>query len=603
MLALYVLCALVLAAVSSAPLVLAKALLDELRKGEPPPGEELWLRLRSLLQSVFGSQPESYLYGLCIGIIVLVLLKGLLEVVSGYLQGWISQRLQVDAMVRLMRRLLGLDIGFHDRRRMGDLVSRIIGDTEALRATAKLALEFLERPPMILFLGAGACYLNWKLFLLGAVGVPLVIFPLIHVTRRIYKHAMKARVKAADIAQDMLQDLSGMRTVQAYEAVAAEGENFGRLAARYFRSAMRRIRNRAIQRPMAEAILATGGVAMLLVGALQVSRGQADLNSFLVFLGAMGMLYHPLRGMLSTLGELAEFVPSAERTFEILDIQPKIVERPDARPCPRLARELAFENVSLDYGRGPVFRGLNLRVRVGERVGIVGRTGVGKSSLLALAPRFYDPTEGRLTIDGVDIRAVTLSSLRSQMALVTQEPFLFHTSIAENIRYGKPQAGMAEVEAAARAAAIHEEIAALPDGYNTVVGERGVTLSGGQRQRVAVARAVLRDAPILLLDEATSALDSASEQRVQEALDRLSAGRTTLVVAHRLSTVRQADRIVVFSDSGGIEAVGPHDELLLNSPTYRRLWERQSGQPVSVPAPVRGDARRRPEAPRRQADG
>ena len=606
MVAFYVLCTVLLAAVSSLPLALAKAYLDCLSRTTQPDADSVplkWLDhkvrwFEGQLQSLFGADLTDYLTGICIAIAVCIVLKAVLDFLVSYLQSWIAQRLQVDAMVRLMRHVLSLDLGFHDRRKMGDLVSRIIGDTDALRGTAKLTLDFLEKPPLILCLAAAAFCLNWKLFLLGAVGVPLLVAPLLHITRRIYKHAMRARIQAADMAEDMLQDLSGMRTVQAYEAVEAEGDNFAKLAAAFFRSSMRKARNRAMQRPLAELVMGIGGVVVFFYGSLQILRGEMRLSDFLVFAGACGMLYNPLRGLFSVFGEIAEFVPSAERTFEILAIRPSIADTPESVDCPKLSREIAFENVTLDYGRGPVFTNLSLTIRAAERIGIVGRTGIGKSSLLALVLRFYDPTAGRILLDGVDIRAVKVSTLRNQIALVTQDPFLFHTTIEENIRYGKPDAPFAEVEAAAKAAAIHAEILEKPDGYRTVVGERGVTLSGGQRQRIAVARAILRNAPILLLDEATSALDSAVEQQVQEALDRLSAGRTTLVVAHRLSTVRSADRIVVFGDEGGIEAVGTHEELLARSLTYQRLWARQSGQAVpALPAP--DDDRRPADAPRR----
>jgi ABC-type multidrug transport system fused ATPase/permease subunit len=340
-----------------------------------------------------------------------------------------------------------------------------------------------------------------------------------------------------------------------------------------------------MQRPIAEVALGLGGVGMLAGGGWMILNHRMSLPDFLVFIASMAGLYTPIKGLISAVGELAEFVPCAERTFELLDIKPDIRDAPGAEPCPPLERELAFENVTLDYGRGPVFRGLNLRVRKGEKVGIVGPTGAGKSSLLSLLLRFYDPVSGCVKLDGRDIRQVTLSSLRRQMALVTQDPFLFHAGIEENIRYGRPEATRAEVEEAAKAAAIHDDIAALPEGYATVVGERGVTLSGGQRQRVAVARAILRNAPILLLDEATSALDSATEQQVQAALDRLAAGRTCLVVAHRLSTVKDADRIVVLREDGSVEAVAPHQELLRASPTYARLWAHQTGAEADAQKP------------------
>ena len=607
LLVLYLLCTWALAFFMGAPFALAQAWLGHLAQSGlgklpdlPTAASEKLQWVKDTLDSWFGSDPYTYLYGLCGVIIVCVLLKGVFTFFSRYIAAWVSQRLQVDAMQRLMGHLLALDIGFHDRRKMGDLVSRIVGDTACLRMTAKLTLEFLEKPPQIIVLILIAVSLNWKLFLIGAVGLPIVVGPIMVLTRRIYKHAMRARVRAADMAEDMLQDLSGMRTVQAYEAVEEEGKNFAQLAEKFFRSCMRKARNRALLKPISETVMMSGGIAVLAIGSAEVIEQRMALEDFIVFLAALAACYNPLRGMLSSFGELAEFVPSAERSFEILDTKPKIVDQADAKPCPRLQRDIVFEKVSLDYGRGPVFSQLDLNIKVGQRIGIVGRTGIGKSTLLSLLLRFYDPSEGRILIDGVDLRSVTLASLRGQMALVTQDPFLFHTSIEENIRYGKPDATMDEIVSATKAAAIHDEILQQPDGYQTVVGERGVTLSGGQRQRIAVARAILRDAPILLLDEATSALDSSVEKQVQDALDELSRGRTTLVVAHRLSTIRHADRIVVFSDEGGIEAVAPHDELLETSPTYKHLWERQSGK--TEPAGTNGE-RRPSDAPRRKEDG
>ncbi|MCY3023426.1 MAG: ATP-binding cassette domain-containing protein, partial [Planctomycetota bacterium] len=324
-------------------------------------------------------------------------------------------------------------------------------------------------------------------------------------------------------------------------------------------------------------------------GLLLTHAADGDSAAFIIFVGALMLLRSPFMAMVSTMGEIAELLPSAERTFEVLDVKPTVLDAPNAVPCPQLKRQIVFENVSFDYGRGPVLRDLNLAVNAGEKIGIVGRTGVGKSTLLALMLRFYDPTSGRILVDGVDIRAATLRSVRAQMALVAQQSFLFHATVAENIRYGKPGATDEEVIAAAKTAMIHDEIMAQPLGYETLCGERGGELfSGGQRQRIAVARAVLRNAPILLLDEANSALDAFSERRVQEALDKLVVSRTSLIVAHRLSTLRNVDRIVVFGDGGGIEAIGTHQELLTGSPSYRLLWQEQQGGAETAKAAASG---------------
>lgn len=597
-LALYMVCAVLLAAVSSAPLGLGNVLLYNLQQSvgpQNPPaatdaaaegtpqhkikvGKDSISRFANEYATTWFGTGSSLVYGLCMCILVCLVIKGVLDFLVSYLQNYVAMRLQMDATVRVMRHALTLDIGFFDNEKMADLGIRIYGDTTTLRTTAKVTLDMLEKPPQILFLLCMALYLNWQLFLLGAVGIPIIVFPFLAFTRKLYKNTRKAIHTSIDMAQAGGQVLGGMRMVRAYNAVEAESENFAKLASRFTRFVMNKVVLRAIQRPLTEVLLSLGAIAVMIVGSNQVLNHEMRLNDFLTFVMAMGMLTSPVRGLLNTLGDIVEFVPSAERTFEILDHKPKIVEKPNAIACPQLAKEISFENVTLDYGRGPIFRNLSFTVKKGERIGIVGRTGVGKSSLIYLLLRFYEPVEGALKIDGVDLRDVTFSSLRAQMALVSPDTFLFHTTIEENIRYGKPGATLNQVMEAAKSAAIHDEIMSFPEGYQTVTGPGGATLSSGQRQRVAVARAILRDAPILLLDEATSAMDTASEARVQAALDRLSVGRTSIVIAHRLSTVKNADRIVVFAEKGGIEAIAPHDELLTLSPTYKKLWDRLAGR-------------------------
>jgi subfamily B ATP-binding cassette protein MsbA len=597
-LALYMVCAVLLAAVSSAPLGLGNVLLYNLQQSvgpQNPPaatdaaaegtpqhkikvGKDSISRFANEYATTWFGTGRSLVYGLCLCILVCLVVKGVLDFLVSYLQNYVAMRLQMDATVRVMRHALTLDIGFFDNEKMADLGIRIYGDTTTLRTTAKVTLDMLEKPPYILFLLCLAVYLNWQLFLLGAVGIPIIVFPFLAFTRKLYKNTRKAIHTSIDMAQAGGQVLGGMRMVRAYNAVEAESENFAKLANRFTRFVMNKVVLRAIQRPLTEVLLSLGAIAVMIVGSNQVLNHEMELSDFLTFVATLGMLTSPVRGLLNTLGDIVEFVPSAERTFEILDHKPKIVEKPNAVACPQLAKEISFENVTLDYGRGPIFRNLSFTVKKGERIGIVGRTGVGKSSLIYLLLRFYEPVEGALKIDGVDLRDVTFSSLRAQMALVSPDTFLFHTTIEENIRYGKPGASLNEVMEAAKAAAIHDEIMSFPEGYQTVTGPGGATLSSGQRQRVAVARAILRDAPILLLDEATSAMDTASEARVQAALDRLSVGRTSIVIAHRLSTVKNADRIVVFAEKGGIEAIAPHDELLTTSPTYKKLWDRLAGR-------------------------
>jgi subfamily B ATP-binding cassette protein MsbA len=579
MLVWYLLTSVGLAVVGSAPLVLVKTFLDKLEGKTPHAKDKVGHFVNNYLQSQFGDG-ANYIYGLCAVIFVLWALKALFDFLNNYISSWLAQRLRTEAIERVMHKLLSLDQPFFDKQKTGDLVSRMVSDGDNLRKTVKIFLDFLQQPFLVITLVAVAIYYDPYLFMLGAIGVPLVILPIRKLIGSITKHQKRYQEKTAGLAQAMLQNLNGMRIIHAYDAVDKESDNFSAMAEGLFRTGMKRNLSRAMQRPLLEVVLGLGLACVLLIGGLQALKaGSANVSDFITFVAALAMLYSPVRAMMGTIGELAEFLPSAERTFEILDVKPTIQEAPNAAVCPELKKAIVFENVSFDYGRGPVLKDLNLTIHAGEKIGIVGRTGVGKSTLLSLLLRFYDPTTGRILIDGTDIRGVSFSTLRGQMALVNQNPFLFHASVMDNIRYGRPGASDDEVTAAAKAAMIHDEIVAQPEGYATLCGERGGELfSGGQRQRIAVARAVLRNAPILLLDEATSALDAFSERRVQEALDQLVVTRTSLIVAHRLSTLRNVDRIMVFAEGGGIEAIAPHAELLTISPTYRLLWNEQHGQ-------------------------
>jgi subfamily B ATP-binding cassette protein MsbA len=325
---------------------------------------------------------------------------------------------------------------------------------------------------------------------------------------------------------------------------------------------------------MIELLAAFGIGGVVWYGGWSVVGGSRTPGEFMAFMAAMFLMYQPFKGLTRTYTMLHQGLAGAERVFEILDKAPGVKERPDAKVVPRFAGAIEFDNVSFAYGAAPVLKGVNLVIRAGEMVALVGMSGAGKSTLADLIPRFYDVGSGRITIDGVDIREVTLESLRAQIGIVTQHTFLFNDTVRNNIAYGDPKRDMDDIIAAAKAAHAHEFVTAMPKGYDSVVGELGMQLSGGQRQRLAIARALLKDAPILILDEATSSLDSESERSVQEALENLMTTRTTLVIAHRLSTVRKADRIVVLVD-GEIAEEGTHEELLGRKGAYSRLYNLQ----------------------------
>ena len=575
MLVLYVISSFGLAIFGSSYVVIAKSYLDSLG-GKIPREDKVGSFIYNFLSHYFGGGSH-YLVGLCVIFFVFMLMNGIFDFINTYVGAWLAQRLRMEAMDRMMRKLLTLDHPFFDKQNNGDLVSRMVSDGDNMRKSVKLFLDFLQQPFMVIALVAMAIYYDWFLFLVGAVGVPLVIFPLRQIVKNITRQAKRYQEKTADLAQEMLQNLTGIRIIHAYDASDKAAESFSKSTMSLFRTGMRRNLNRALQEPLTKLMLGVGMLAVMIVCGYRYSvKPNVDPDSFLAFAGALGLLYTPVKAMISSIGELAELLPSAERTFQIIDVRPSIVDAPGAVAIPSFQKEIVFENVDFDYGRGSVLKGLNLTLRVGEKIGIVGRTGVGKSTLLALLLRFYEPTGGRILIDGLELRGVTMASLRAQMALVTQSPFLFHATVADNIRFGRPNATDDEVIEAAKIAMIHDEIMQQPEGYKTLCGERGGELfSGGQRQRITVARAILRNPRILLLDEATSHLDPFSERRVQEAIDTLLINRTSMIVAHRLSTLRNVDRILVFAAEGGVEAIGTHDELLSSSPTYKSLWNEQ----------------------------
>ena len=574
MLALYLISAGGLAVFGTSFLVVFKSFMDILSN---TPDDRLGKWVREVLSLVVGNDRHSYLVGLCFFFFAMMFLNGIFDYINSYVASWLAQRLRMEAMERMMNKLLALDHPYFDKQNTGDLVSRMVSDGDNMRKSIKILLDFLQQPFMVIGYVAVAVYWDWVLFLIGAVGLPIAIYPLQRIIRSITRQQKKYQEKTGDLAQTMLQNLAGIRIIHAYEASDSASSKFSDMAMSLFKTGMRRNRSRALQDPLTKIMLGLGLLAVMLTGAWRYGNpGGAAPQTFLGCAAALGLLYNLVRTMIGNIGELAEFLPSAQRTFEILDVQPTITDKPGARAIPPFSREIVFENVDFDYGRGAVLKKLNLTIKFGEKIGVVGRTGVGKSTLLSLLLRFYDPSGGRLLMDGVDFRDATMASLRSQTALVTQQPFLFHATIADNIRLGKAGASDEEVIAAAKTAMIHDEIMQQPLGYQTLCGERGgELLSGGQRQRVTVARAILRNPSILLLDEATSHLDPFSERRVQEAIEKLLSNRTSVIVAHRLSTLRNVDRIVVFGEEG-VEAIGTHDELLVKSPIYRKLWNQEA---------------------------
>ena len=492
------------------------------------------------------------------------------EVTARYLEN----RAVRDIVDKVVAHVVRMDLGFFDRWRSGELVSRVMTDATAVSFALRIATVIFQEPLTIAALVAVTVHLDPFLALVGFVGFPVAVVPLYHIYKRLFRSSRRMRESAADMADSMVQVFSGLRVVKAYGQEETEVSDFGRENSERFRHQMKMMRARAISKPVVEAINGAGLVAAFLLGAYFFINDRVNVGTLFALMMALIQLHRPVRAMAYAFSEIAGALPGAMRAFELLDEENMVKDSPGAVELKGVKRGISLRGVRFDYGREPVLEGVDLEIRAGETLAVVGPTGVGKSTIINLICRFYDPKEGRVEIDGIDLRGIRHASLLSQVALVTQEPFLFNTSVRENILYGRPGASDAEVEAAARAAHIHDEIVSFPDCYETMCGERGAKMSVGQKQRIALARAILRDAPVLLLDEPTSSLDTNSERLIQEAVDSFRAGRITVLVAHRLSTVAGADRIAVLKD-GRVEAVGAHSELIEKSPTYARLWEAQ----------------------------
>jgi len=507
-------------------------------------------------------------------------LKGIFDYAGTYLVNHAGFGMITNLRNDLYNSVLRRSAAFFTEHTTGTLISTIINDIERVQfAMSSILAEFLQQIFTFIFIAIAVVILGRQLAWVLLLFVPFIIYSAVRIGRRVRSTTRRGQDQLADVQNILHETITGNRIVKAFGMESWEVTRFRKAAQRLFHANLRSVAAAAISSPLMDIFGAIAIALLLLLGRDQIVHHELTPSDFVTFVGLVLSMYNPARKFAMFNNSFQQALGASSQLFKFMDAEDVVLEKPGAKALPRFAKSIQFEGVCFSYQADgddsrEILRVIDLEVKRGEILAIVGSSGAGKSTLVHLIPRFFDVTGGRILIDGHDVRDVTLASLRAQIGIVTQETVLFNDTVRNNIAYGQPQVPQKEVEAAARAALAHDFIMALPAGYDTVIGERGVRLSGGERQRLAIARALLKNAPVLILDEATSALDSESEALVQSALHNLMSGRTVFVIAHRLSTVRRADRIVVI-ENGTIADIGCHEELMTKLGTYRRLYELQ----------------------------
>jgi subfamily B ATP-binding cassette protein MsbA len=524
---------------------------------------------------IYEGTPEDRLARFCVIFFALMLVKNVFGYVSTYLTIYLEQSVLCSIRNELYGTVQILPMSFFDRQRTGHLISRITNDVTNLRGVVVGSLASIVRNGLMTLIAITIVFItSWKLSLLTFVLVPLNVLFIGIISRKLRKGSMRAQERMADMTSVLQETISGVRVVKAFGMEGFEKSKFSLFNLRYMTEYLKMRRFAELASPTSETLGIIASVIILWYGGRLVIAKHLDPAHLMMFIGAMLWVVTPIKSLSKLNSVIQEGLASGERVFQVLDIESEDEDEGDIE-LERLDKGIVYENLSFGYSDGvEVLADVNFDIRMGEMVAIVGPSGAGKSTLADLLPRFYRPTSGRISIDGIDISEVRLSSLRALMGIVTQETILFNDTVFNNIAYGLEDCPQENVVKAAKAANAHEFIAAMPNGYDTVIGDRGIQLSGGQRQRLAIARALLKNPQILILDEATSSLDVESEALVQEAIDRLVKGRTTLVIAHRLSTIRNADKIIVV-ENGRVEQIGTHEELIREEGTYRKLYHLQ----------------------------
>lgn len=515
---------------------------------------------------------------LVVGVLILAFfVKGILLYIQTYLMGYVGQRAMMDLRSQTYNHLQQLSITYYSKARSGQIMSRLTNDLSQITIGLTDTLARIMREP-VMALGCLVVlfYLNITLTLITVFVLPLALLPIIAISNKLRKAQKKAQDKLANLNNVIHETIGGIKIIKAYNAEDKENEKFQKENQDYFNEFMRAKRKSAMSPPLVEFIGSFGFGIALIIGGNEVIAGRLDAVKLTSFLVVAGLMFSSIQKLTRENNRVQQAIASGERVFEILETPVVVMDSPGALSMEGIERSIRFENISFDYGHDPVLKNINLEINKGELVALVGSSGGGKTTLVNLLMRFHDPKEGRVLIDGVDIRDIRLKDLHDKIGIVTQDGFLFHDTIARNIAYRDDQPDMALVERSAKMAYAHDFILEQPQGYDTQIGERGIMLSGGQQQRLAIARALYNDPPILILDEATSNLDIESEKLVQSAIDNLMQGRTVIVIAHRLSTITSADKIVEIVD-GEIANIGAHDELLKGEGIYKKLYELQFG--------------------------
>ena len=552
--------------------------------------------IRPILDELLPNQQG--LRTIAFSLIGLYFLKGIGSYFSGYLMEDVGQRVVMDVRDRLYEHILGQSATFFGRNAVGQLLSRVSNDVgQVQRAISETAGDLARETLALIGYAVILFYIDPRLALVCLTGAPIIVYPLVRLGQRIRRTARRSQEAQEHMSHVAAETFAAHRIVKAFGAEEREAGRFRQALQYLYRTNMRVVRALSLMPPAMELLGGIGMAGALWYGSKEIAAGRLTPGDFTTFLAAMLMMYAPAKKLSRVNANLQQAIAASERIFEMLDTHTEVAERPAAEPLAPFSQAIEFHDVTFAYEEDAarpraILRNLTLQVPAGQMVAIVGRSGAGKTTLVNLIPRFYDVSGGAIRIDGRDVRDVTLASLRAQVGIVTQETVLFDDTIANNIAYGAAQATPAQIEAAARAAHAHEFVLALPEKYQTRIGERGQKLSGGQRQRLAIARALLKNAPILILDEATSALDVEAELLVQDALATLMLNRTSFVIAHRLSTIMRADAIVVL-ERGRVVEIGRHDDLLSRDGVYASLYKMQLLEPkpadTEEPRAARGE--------------